>query len=164
MPCGAQPCGLGITCATHIASRVELAGDGGRGPIYSVTHEGQVLIEGCRRPLLESCGSGSGSSQYVRRPIFRESRADELEMPTFCSRPPAALFADRRSAPGRSVKLPSGRGRIRAWTSIYAHCFAPGGLKAPLLKMSEAFEYFSESSCLKRFPAVNRSSPDVQPS
>ncbi len=38
----------------------------------------------------------------------------------------------------------------------------PGGAKAPLLKISEAFAYFDASSWSKNFPAVNRSSPDVQ--
>ena len=45
-----------------------------------------------------------------------------------------------------------------------SYFLAPGGSKAPLLKMSDALEYFAESSFLKKLSAVNRSSPAVQAS
>jgi hypothetical protein len=46
-----------------------------------------------------------------------------------------------------------------------AHFLAPGGSKAPLLKMSDALAFGpSWSSFLKKLCAVNRSSPAVQES
>jgi hypothetical protein len=48
--------------------------------------------------------------------------------------------------------------------STHAYFFAPGGSKAPLLKMSEDLECADSSSFLKKFSAVNRSSPAEQAS
>ena len=59
---------------------------------------------------------------------------------------------------------PTSRHPLKCHAFARCYFFAPGGSKAPLLKMSEAFEYFAESSFLKKLSAVNRSSPAVQAS
>jgi hypothetical protein len=54
---------------------VEVTGYGGRGPIYRVTHPGEVLLEGCRCPVFEPCRALLARGIIGRLELWRAGKA-----------------------------------------------------------------------------------------